>query len=56
MVKEQYTKHVPILKQSVDHWTRERYHFFLMKDRQAVNFAIEQRTTPISETEFVLGI
>lgn len=56
VVKEQYTKHAPIMKQSVDHWTREGHHFFLMKDRQAVDFVVEQGATPISETKFVLGI
>lgn len=56
VVKKQYTTHAPILKQSVNHWTREGHHFFLMKDRQAVDFAIEQVATSISETEFVLGM
>ncbi len=56
VVKEQYTKHAPILKQWVDHWTRESHHFFLMKDQQAVDFAVEQGATPVSESKFVLGI
>ena len=56
MVKEQYTKHVPVLNQSVDHWTREGHHCVLIKDRQVVEFAVEQEATPVSETEFVLEI
>lgn len=56
VVKEQYTEHAEILKQSVEHWTRNGHHFFLMQDAQSVDVAIEQGATPINETEFVLGI
>lgn len=56
VVKEQYTSHAEILKQSVQHWTRDGYNFFLMKDTQAVDYAIEQGATQIADTEFVLGI
>ncbi|WP_254547308.1 hypothetical protein [Halomarina pelagica] len=54
VVKKQYTNHAAILKQSVEHWTRDGHHFFLMKDPQAVEFAVEQGATPITDTEFVL--
>lgn len=55
-ITEQYTQHAVILKQSVGNWTREGYHFFVMQDRQAVDVAVEQEATPLSETEFVLRI
>ncbi len=56
MIEVQYTTYASILKRSIGHWTREGQHFFLMKDRQAVEFIIEQGATSISETEFVLEL
>ena len=57
VVKEQYTKHAEILKNSVAHWTRRGYNFFLMKDPLAVERAVqEQGATPASETDLVVGL
>jgi len=56
VVKEQYTEHAEILKQSVAHWERRQHLFFLMKDDLALKEAIEAGATPIADTEFVLGL
>ena len=56
VVKEQYTSHADILRNSVVHWSREGHNFFMMKDEFAVREALEQGATPITETEFVLGL
>jgi hypothetical protein len=56
VVKEQYTEHADVLKQSVLNWERRGYLFFLMEDDLAVKDAIERGATPIEETEFVLGL
>jgi hypothetical protein len=56
VVKEQYTPHAEILKQSVINWSRDGYNFFLMRDPQAVEYAIEQGAERLDETNFVLGI
>ena len=56
VVTEQYTQHAEVLKRSVENWTRDGHHFFLMQNRHAVNMAVEQGTTLLSETEFVLEL
>jgi hypothetical protein len=56
VVKEQYTEHAEILKQSVLNWERRGHLFFLMKDELAVQDAVERGATPIEETDLVLGI
>ncbi|MFQ3294726.1 MAG: hypothetical protein ACI8VE_001805 [Natrialbaceae archaeon] len=56
VVKEQYTEHAEILKQSVLNWERRGHLFFLMKDELAVKDAVERGATPIVETDLVLGI
>lgn len=57
VVKEQYTKHADILRNSVAHWTRREHNFFLLKSETAVYEAVEQKgATPVSETEFEPGI
>jgi hypothetical protein len=55
VVKEQYTEHAEILKQSVLSWERQGHLFFLMKDELAVDEAVERGATPIDETDYVLG-
>lgn len=56
VVKEQYTEHAEILKQSVLNWERRGHLFFLMETELAVKEAVERGATPIEETEFVLGV
>lgn len=56
VVKEQYTEHADVLRQSVAHWERRGHMFFLMEDETAVAEALEQGATRVEETEFVLGI
>lgn len=56
VVKEQYTEHADILKNSVENWSRRGYNFFLMKDLQAVEQAIEQGAKRVERTDLVLGI
>ena len=56
VVKEQYTKQADILRNSVMHWTRDGYHFFVMQDPLAVDQAVEQGATRLEDIELVLGI
>lgn len=56
VVKEQYTEHAEILKQSVEHWERRSHLFFIMKDDLAVREAVERGGQRLEETEFVLGL
>jgi len=56
VVKEQYTEHKEILRNSVMHWSRDGYNFFLMQSPRAVEEAIEQGATRIEETKMVLGL
>ena len=57
VVKEQYTKHAEILKNSVANWSRRGYYFFLMKDPLAVERAVqEQGATPVAETDLAVGL
>ena len=52
VVKEQYSKHADILRNSVMHWTRDGYHFFVMQDP----IAVEQGATRLENTDLVLGL
>lgn len=56
VVKETYTKHADILRNSVANWERDGHLFFLMKDDLSVLEAEEQGATRITETEFVVGL
>lgn len=56
VVKEQYTEHADILRNSVMHWNRDGYNFFIMQSPHAVEEAIEQGATRIEETDLVLGL
>jgi methyltransferase-like protein len=56
VVKEQYTSHSEILRNSVMYWSRDGYNFFVMQSPHAVEKAVEQGATPIEETELVLGL
>lgn len=57
VVKERYTKHADILKNSVAHWTRRGHNFFLMKEPLWVERAVlEEGATPVSETDFAVGL
>ena len=56
VVKEKYTKHADILRNSVVHWERRGHLFFIMKDELAVREALEQDAERLDETDFVLGI
>lgn len=56
VVKDRYTPHADILKQSVMHWHRRGYNFFVMRDPLAFEQAIEEGATPIEETDLVVGI
>ena len=52
----QYEKHADILKESVANWSRREHKFFLMRSPYAVEQAVGQGATPVSETEFEAGI
>lgn len=57
VVKEQYTSHAAILQNSVEHWTRRGYTFFLMKDAVSVERAVrEHGATPATETDLAVGV
>lgn len=56
VVKEQYTEHKDILRNSVMHWSRDEYNIFLMQSPHAVKEAVEQGATPLEETDLVLGL
>lgn len=56
VVKEQYTKHAEILKNSVMHWTRRDHNFFLLQDPFAVEKALQEGATRVTETELSSGI
>ncbi len=56
VVKEQYTEHREILRNSVIHWRRDGYNFFVMESPHAAEEAIERGATRLEETELVLGL
>lgn len=56
VVKEKYTEHAEILRESVVHWERRGHLFFLMKNELAVEEALERGATRLADTDFVLGI
>lgn len=56
VVKDQYTPHAEILKRSVIQWSRDGYNFFLMRDPQAVEYAVERGAQRVADTNLVLGI
>lgn len=56
VVKEKYTEHAEILKQSVANWERSGQLFFLMKDELAVTDAVERGATRLEDTRFVVGL
>lgn len=57
VVKEAYTPHAEILRNSVANWTRRGYNFFLMTDPLAVERAVqEEGATPVAETDLVVGL
>ena len=56
VVKEKYTKHADILRNSVANWERDGQLFFLMKDELSVREAAEKGARRIDDTEFVVGL
>lgn len=56
VVKEKYTEHAEILRNSVANWERDGQRFFLMKDEHSVRLAEEQGATRIEATNYVVGI
>ena len=56
VVIDQYEEHADILQDSVLSWKRRGHRFFLMDTEIAVNKAVNQGATRISETEFAIGL
>lgn len=57
VVKEEYTKHADILKDSVENWTRRGYNFFLMKNPLSIERAVQEHgATPATETDLAVGV
>lgn len=56
VVKDQYTEHTDILRNSVMHWSRDGYDFFVMQSPRAVKEAVEQGATRLTDTDMELGL
>lgn len=56
VVIDRYDEHAAILRQSVVSWTRRGHRFFLMESELAVEEALERGASPVSETEFAVGL
>ena len=56
VVKQKYTEHADILRNSVANWERDGQRFFLMKDEHSVRLAEEKGATRIEETNYVVGL
>ena len=56
VIKDKYTEHADILRDSVLHWERDGQLFFLLKDELSVKEAIERGARPIADTEYVVGL
>jgi hypothetical protein len=56
VVKEQYTEHKDVLRNSVIHWSCDGYNFFVMESPRAVEEAVEQGASRLEETDLVLGL
>ncbi len=56
VVKEQYTEHADILKDSIATWERRGHLFFLMETELSVKKSLEAGARRLEDTEFVLGL
>lgn len=56
VVTEKYAKHAHILRNCVIDWERRDHRFFLMESLVAAEQAVAEGATPVSATEFALGI
>lgn len=56
VVREQYTEHKEILRNSVMNWSRDGYNSFVMESSRAVEEAVEQGATRVEESNLVLGL
>lgn len=56
VVVERYDQHAKILRDSVATWVRRGHRFFLMESELATADAVERGATPVTETEFVVGL
>ncbi|WP_121820070.1 hypothetical protein [Halostella salina] len=56
VVKEKYTKHADILRESVATWERRGNLFFLLPDELTVKEALEDGATLLADTEYVVGL
>ena len=56
VVKKQYTDHAEILRDSMVHWERRGYNFFLMEDELAVKAALEAGVTEFEAVDLALGL
>lgn len=56
VVKEKYTEHADILRNSVWQTSRGDYNVFLVKDQLSVEQAIEQGATKLEDTDLEVGL
>ena len=56
VVKEQYTEHADILRNSVLHWSQDGYNFFVMQSPETVEQAVRQGANRLEDTDLVLGL
>jgi len=56
VVTEKYAKHAHLLRNCVVDWERRDHRFFLMESLVAAEQAVAGGATPVSETEFAMGL
>ncbi|PSP78072.1 hypothetical protein BRC81_08430 [Halobacteriales archaeon QS_1_68_20] len=56
VVVEQYEPYADFLRPSVAHWTRRGHEFVLVPDEAAVEEAVREGATPMTETDLAAGV
>jgi len=56
VVKEQSSEYADILRNSVLHWSRDGYNFFVMQSPETVEQAVQQGASRLEDTDLVLGL
>jgi len=56
VVKEQSSEYADILRNSVLHWSRDGYNFFVMQSPETVEQAVQQGASRLEDTDLVLEL
>lgn len=56
VVKEDSSEYADILRNSVLHWNRDGYNFFVMQSPETVEQAVQQGASRLEDTDLVLGL